>query len=136
MNREIKFRCFEESTKVMHKSRDTLKALDFEAGLAYVVGQCKGGRWLSFDGRNLHEKTSLQQFTGLHDCNGVEIYEGDIVQFDDGEWGFHGVIEYNDYGYMITIDEKDKESLAEFATVDLKVIGNIHQPPELLGGGQ
>lgn len=78
----------------------------------------------------------LMQFTGLHDKNGKEIYEGDIVQILGGEYeqGFHEWDEkvqikdliYDGYNLMMTISQIGNKAI--------KVIGNIYENPELLKG--
>ena len=74
----------------------------------------------------------LMQFTEMRDGYGKDIYEFDIVLFNDGEFSFYGVVNFSEYGYVISIDDKNKESLFEFNTPELKVIGNIHQHAYLL----
>lgn len=87
----------------------------------------------SFFGWN-DKKTIIMQYTGLKDKNGVEIYEGDIMQSDNGY--FIGVVEFNK-GVFILSQGKDALGRNKFdvlnTILDFEIIGNIYENSNLLG---
>lgn len=72
-------------------------------------------------------KAVLEQYTGLKDFNGAEIYEGDILQ-DVDDSTIVGVVEYDEaFGEYDCGDNNLYE-----CTRDCVVIGNIHEDANLL----
>ena len=72
----------------------------------------------------------INQYTGLKDIAGDEIYEGDIVR--DVSDGIIGQIEYSDGGFIIIYDDI-MEKLNSDESAYLEVIGNIYENSKLLG---
>lgn len=79
----------------------------------------------------------LMQFTGLHDKNGKEIYEGDILSISNGK--AVGVVEFQNAQFHLNYikDEFRNWSKSKFldeysSSHSQEVIGNIYENPELL----
>lgn len=132
MNREIKFRAWHKDLKKMFK----IGQITLEKGTWNFEPNDR-----DFIGMSIPFQPSfvLMQYTGLHDKNGKEIYEGDVVycqtkygkakaliKFIDGKFVayWNSAITHPQNGHHIACYEINKR---------FKVIGNIYEDIELLG---
>lgn len=130
--KEIKFQGIDENNKIYN-----LIGINYSnnTGLCEVDGVI-GFTWNSFK--------KFRQFTGLLDKNGKEIYQGDLLKFNnpDGECFFDRIAEVTveTCGYSfkptppLTEQEKMKYDCSIFwhdFETDVEVIGNIFENPEL-----
>jgi uncharacterized phage protein (TIGR01671 family) len=72
----------------------------------------------------------IQQFTGLKDSKGVEIYEGDIVKRLNTEYIYEVV--YNEENATYFLQNKDTEGPLSYYRKVVEVAGNIFENSELL----
>ena len=79
------------------------------------------------------DENTIGQYTGLHDKNGKEIYEGDIVKIKYRDEDIGKVI-YEHNGFSIDVTNMNKNyGRVSFVNNFIEVIGNIYDNPELLG---
>ena len=125
-----KFRAWDKELQTMLD----VSLIDFKKDI--LVGEhWKFGEtnFMSFD------KIELMQSTELVDKNGKEIFEGDIVQFEDcyevSDFLYinTGIIEWCQGGFHVTNrDSVLMEDLLDGDSLDVTIIGNIYGNPDLL----
>ena len=83
-------------------------------------------------------RETIGQFTGLYDCDGKEIYEGDILRFGNSKCGVCEVKwDESIAAFCICFYFKDEIGSRPLGGgVEFAIIGNIHDNPELLKGGE
>ena len=103
-----------------------VKSIFFELGIVM----------LSNDKFYEFEDIILMQSTGLHDEQGVEIFEGDIVEIIYDSEPFTGVVVYDlgEADFKATNNREDYGNNFQYLTVgeSIEVIGDIYQNQELL----
>lgn len=125
MGREIKFRAWVNDIYMAIQGKPDLETLE---SFMFHYGT----------------ENNLMQFTGLKDKNEKEIYEGDIITFtrNVGNWQIgtsrpfistHQVVWEEEISAFVL---KDNSGYIKFRRLNgkyiYKVIGNIHENPELL----
>lgn len=126
MSREIKFRAWDPRKKVMvHDFQQNIsdvypgvKLGDSIHDAVYTVGMAFG---------------TLEQYTGLKDYNGKEVYEGDILQtFFDGKPVDRIVEPVVLHDGQFRFGKDDPFGLSQSRISHMVRIGSIHENPELL----
>jgi hypothetical protein len=113
MIRELKFRVYDCISKKMYQWEDIkhLPLIDFDA-----------------------EHYILQQFIGIKDMDGVDIYEGDIIgrmgsgiNDNDNSNSFLGTVIYEDRGFEAYSedDENDFDDVLNYIPEIIKIMSNI-----------
>lgn len=130
MGRELKFRAFLDATEYdeWHPDYGVKRMLSHEEIMdgtddfrCYLNNEISG-------------VSALMQFTGLHDKNGREVYEGDIFKNP-----IPVVVEYSDRhaGYVFSPEKCGVVcyDVSQRWANKSKIIGNIYENPELLEKG-
>lgn len=134
MSREIKFRAWDKLTKQIFK----VKQIDFDAIERNVYGfitskSILGGVYESLAFRSF-DNIELMQFTGLKDCNGTEIYEGDIVKYASDFYE----VKFIDGAFCLKHIKDNTFFLSFFEDTKTAgiciIVGNIYEKHKLLGG--
>ena len=149
MNREIKFRAWNKVWGMM----SLVDKIEFEEGKPVSVSVTikatdfdHTDEWSDYE---VGDDIILQQFTGLKDKNGKEIYDGDIVRFENkayeirffNKWGMFGLVGKSDYKDFTEEDPLGSGGsstrykpyvLGEYYQKRIEVIGNVFENPELL----
>ena len=137
MNRELKFRIWDKKNETFIYEREAC----YEWLAISLHGLVYSGK---YDDVLPETKYVVQQYTGLIDSKGVEIYEGDVVQYNPNEPNTEreGIIEWSDYYHGWAIRDKQCYPESKYGVFslacpfmsfnDVEIICHIFENPELV----
>ncbi|MCW6172482.1 YopX family protein [Lactiplantibacillus plantarum] len=118
----IKFRAWDKVQKVMMVPRDM--QTDSDGNIFYVEAMGPDGE---YDEGDL-DVFKLEQFTGLKDVNGNEIYEGDILE----NRKYRSIVKFANGKFLADVAGTISRFDLIGETHGSKVIGNVHENAKLL----
>ena len=73
----------------------------------------------------------LLQFTGVKDKAGQEVYEADVIKFNDGIDDIYGLISYDDEDGTYRVSYENITEHLSDREGDFEIVGNIFENPDL-----
>ena len=132
MEREYKFRGWDAENQKMYYFNGIFNDRPYK----------ETSTWVQYESHKKYYNLAIMECSGLDDINDIDIYEGDIIPWDNYYFGDSlikpgiGIVKYDNGSFYIkSIDgnifspELCKE---EIYNNQLKVAGNIYETPELL----
>lgn len=120
-----------------------------ECGHTYIIEDKQKDSLLNRNKAVLIDPSTVCQFTGFHDKNGYEIYEGDVLRSDEYPFScaqdgkrdnYFGIVFYdeesaafgmksvkNPKARVIGIYDDVYDEITQEKLIDFEVIGNIHE---------
>ena len=154
--REIKFKAWDNKNKKWLSAVSSLEYLldDSDAAVSHHDIDEESALYIypnNLLGDNFGGRIKYVQYIGIKDTNQKEIYEGDIIEYDETDiGGFHGlgIVEYNinlmfsgapnfgvwSYKLLSNINLKEGQSGIGWSSFpfNVKIIGNVFEHQDLL----
>jgi uncharacterized phage protein (TIGR01671 family) len=130
MNRELKFRVWDKQDKSF-LSEEYLK--HFKVAISWD-GKSVYQNFICGD-KKVDDEVIIQQYTGLKDSKGVEIYEGDIVKyhFNNPDITWVDLVAWESYGWVLLHFDGTESGATPLVPIpSMEIIGNIFENKELL----
>ena len=109
--------------KAFHKTRKEIYHVSFinfdRNTITLLCEKTANGDWVTLESLN---NVEIMRYTNLKDNEGTEIYEGNIVEVNDGEGLFTGVVTYSPFGWYVK--NKDDGYEMEYFSNESKGVAN------------